>query len=126
MVSRRRGGAMFAQNGIALVGNVGLNLWLLPRVGIIASAWTTVATEVFVCGCAWYSLRRVIRARQLFAGCVRPVLALLAIGAVAMLPMSRLLALIVAILVFPVVMTALRAWPPELTARRRRAVGAAA
>jgi O-antigen/teichoic acid export membrane protein len=28
--------------------NIGLNLWLIPRAGYVAAAWTTAATEAFV------------------------------------------------------------------------------
>jgi O-antigen/teichoic acid export membrane protein len=36
-----------------LVFNVGLNVFLLPRYGFIAAAWTTLATELVVVGLAW-------------------------------------------------------------------------
>jgi O-antigen/teichoic acid export membrane protein len=43
---------MLLQNAAALVFNVVGNLLLVPRYGVTASAWLTVATELIVCGAA--------------------------------------------------------------------------
>jgi len=54
-----RQGAYARVTAAALVVNVGLNLALVPRFGVIGAGWATVATEVVVtAGCALALLRR--------------------------------------------------------------------
>jgi len=60
-----RQGAYARVSGAALVANVGLNLALVPRFGMIGAAWATVATEVVVtAGCALALARRDARPRE--------------------------------------------------------------
>jgi len=42
----------------ALVFNVGLNLALVPTIGFMGAAWSTLCTEVLVNGLAWWAVSR--------------------------------------------------------------------
>lgn len=50
---------MMVLSAVAAGFNVLANLWAIPRFGIEGAAWTTVATEAWVClGAAWWVRRR--------------------------------------------------------------------
>ena len=49
MVVTKRNRWLIIEGTVALAFNVGANLALVPRFGVTASAWLTVATEIGVC-----------------------------------------------------------------------------
>ncbi len=114
MIVYGRNRAMLVQNGLAIVLNIAGNLILIPRVGVIAAAWMTVATEAFVCLGSIYSLRgRVsfLAVRRVSAG---PIVAMVVASAIALtLHRMPLVAAPVAAAVFLALLRALRAWPAE-------------
>jgi O-antigen/teichoic acid export membrane protein len=112
---------LLIQNAAAVVFNVGGNLLLVPRYGVIASAWLTVATELFVLVTAAIVIRDRVDLRGPLRAVVRPSLAvggasLIAIG----LGGYPLVAIVASMLTFGVAIALLRAWPVELTPLRRR------
>jgi O-antigen/teichoic acid export membrane protein len=58
-----------------LIFNVGLNLFLLPRYGFLAAAWTTLATELLVVGLAWRAVVTELRFRPRLGRVLRAALA---------------------------------------------------
>lgn len=121
MVTARRGRAMLVQNLIALTFNVGANVVLAPRYGIVASAWVTVATEIMVCTASYLRIRRAISLRPVLAATVRPAIALsgLVISGLALMSLP-VVGLVVSVVVFLILMTVLQAWPDEIVERIRR------
>jgi len=73
---------MVMQNAFALVFNVVGNLLLVPQLGVIASAWLTVATEAIVCIGAILLLRGQYGFRDMAGVSKRPAVALVAFVAV--------------------------------------------
>ncbi len=112
LVARRRASAMLLQNSGAVVFNVTGNILLVPLVGVVASAWLTLGTEVFVCAASAFLLRGSLNPRPMFKKTWRPVVAMAGIVAAAAIP-QPLVAVVVAIALFVGLMTALRAWPAE-------------
>ena len=55
--------------------NVGLNLWLMPRHGVIAAAWTTLISYAATLVFAWVAAQRVYRVPYEYARLVRAALA---------------------------------------------------
>jgi O-antigen/teichoic acid export membrane protein len=110
---------MVTQNAIALVVNVAGNLLLVPRLGVIASAWLTVATEAIVCIGAIVLLRGEYGFRAMAAVSRRPAIALVAFVAVGVaLDALPAIGIPVCSAVFVGVLLALKAWPEELVPRR--------
>jgi O-antigen/teichoic acid export membrane protein len=68
--------------GVSLVVNVLLNLILIPPLGYIAAAWTTVATEVVLVAVGWWLTAKHLGKLHLPAASWRPLLAGLVMGAV--------------------------------------------
>ena len=58
LISQGGEGEMLKLGGIALVSNLVLNLFLIPRYGFYAAAWVTVFTEAIDCGMMAYYLRK--------------------------------------------------------------------
>jgi O-antigen/teichoic acid export membrane protein len=110
---------LLIQNGIAVVFNVGGNLLLVPRYGVSASAWLTVATEAFVLSAALVLVRAHVDLRTPTRAAFRPVLATLIAAAVALalLPFP-LIAFVAGTVTFGLGVFLLRAWPIELMPRR--------
>ncbi len=118
LVARRRAGAMLAQNSVALVGNVLGNVLLVPHVGVIASAWLTLGTEVFVCSMSVLLLRRSLQFERFASESWRGGIAVCAIALGLLVP-QPLLAVVVGAAGFLVVSIVLRAWPREFPVLRR-------
>jgi O-antigen/teichoic acid export membrane protein len=110
---------MVAQNAIALVVNVAGNLLLVPRFGVSASAWLTVATEAIVCIGAILLLRGHYGFRDMASVSRLPTVALIAFVAVGVaLRTVPAIGIPLCSAVFIGVLVALRAWPAELLPRR--------
>ncbi|MEN3279599.1 MAG: hypothetical protein V7607_739 [Solirubrobacteraceae bacterium] len=106
---------MLVQNTLALALNVGGNVVLAPRYGVIASAWLTVATEALVGLGALWALRGRLSLRPALAVSGRPLAACLALGCVgAALLRWPAIAVPAAALADLAVILALRGWPVEL------------
>jgi O-antigen/teichoic acid export membrane protein len=114
MIAFRKTRALFAQNAAAIVTNVVGNLILVPRYGVVASAWLTVACEVLVCCAELAVIGREMNLRPCLARGVRPALAMIAAAAIALL-LDRwtLVAVAASSLSFVLFVTALKAWPAE-------------
>jgi O-antigen/teichoic acid export membrane protein len=113
---------LLIQNAVAICFNVAGNLLLVPRYGVIASAWLTVATEAFVLSAAIVVLRHRVDLRQPVRAAVRPVLAVLVAAVVAVaLSAHPLAAFLVSTAAFAAAVALLHAWPSELVPRRRAA-----
>jgi O-antigen/teichoic acid export membrane protein len=116
---------MLTQNALALILNVAGNLVLVPRFGVIAAAWLTVVTEVFVAACALMAVRARLGAIQGLRCLFGPLTANAAFALVGLALLSRPLLAIPAALVALVVMThVLHAWPNDLRGMRSRPSGA--
>ena len=114
MVVFERNRALVTQNVIAIVFNIAGNLILIPQVGVVAAAWMTLATEVFVCTAAIVRLRGDLSLARLVAVSRRPVLALVVSSAVAVaLSDTPVVAICASALSFVVLLSALAAWPAE-------------
>jgi O-antigen/teichoic acid export membrane protein len=113
---------MVMQNAFALVFNVVGNLLLVPRLGVIASAWLTVATEAIVCIGAILLLRGHYGFRDMAGVSKRPAVALVALVAVGIaLNAVPAIGIPVCSAVFIGILVALKAWPPELLPSRAAA-----
>ena len=110
---------MLIWNLAAVVFNVGGNVLLVPRYGVTASAWLTVATEVIVLGCALAFVRSHVDLRILTRAAARPVLATscAAIVALALTPFP-LVSFLAGATTFGLAVVLLRAWPIELVPHR--------
>lgn len=120
LIASRRSLATLVPNVIALAANVGFNIVLLPRVGIMAAAWLTLATEVFIVSCSLLLLRRTLRWGPFLRVSWRPVLAAAAAAGVSFLPVGDLLRLGGSVVVFLGLLTLLRGWPLDLQLALRR------
>lgn len=116
---------MLIFNLISLAVNVAGNITLAPRYGVTASAWLTLACELFVASCAAVVAGRHLSYRVVIARVWRPALATL-IGALVglLLGPSHLYSIPVAAATFACTVAALRAWPVELLPVRWRAIKA--
>jgi O-antigen/teichoic acid export membrane protein len=121
MVATKRTRTLFIQNFLALSLNFGGNVWLLPRVGVIASAWLTAATELLVCVGALLVMTRQVDFRGAIRISWRPVVAMGAAAAAGFaLPGAQGPALLVASLVYAAIVTLTHGWPDELVDLVRR------
>lgn len=121
LVARSAVRPMLVQNGAAIVFNVGGNLALVPRYGVTAAAWLTVATEALVCCGSLFILRASVDLPGLARIAIRPGLAVAALAATGLaLRAEAGLAVAAAAVVFVLAVVALRAWPEELQALRLR------
>lgn len=115
LVARAAARPIVLQNSIALVGNVGGNLLLVPRYGVTASAWLTLATELVVAAGSLGALRGRLALAPLIRPTLRPALAVVAAGAVGVvLSGDVLVAVPAAAAVFVALVAVLGAWPEEL------------
>lgn len=107
--------AMVTQNGLAIVVNVAGNLILVPRLGVVAAAWMTVATEALVCLGSIISLRREIALARVLRVGGRPAIAVVIAGAVALAlaASAPLLAAGAGAVTFLGLLSALSGWPAE-------------
>ena len=115
MVATRRNRWLVVQGTVALCGNVLGNLLLVPRFGVTASAWLTVATEVGVCAGSVIGMRRSIDMGPVRHVSLAPLAAGAAMvvvgGATVSWPIPSMAASGAA---FLVVLGALRGWPEEV------------
>jgi O-antigen/teichoic acid export membrane protein len=114
MVVYKRNRALVIQNSVAIVFNVVGNLILIPRVGVVAAAWMTLATEALVCLSALVRLRNDLTLSRLVAVSGRPALALAVSTAVAVALLGTpLVAACAASLSFLTLLSLMGAWPAE-------------
>lgn len=100
--------------------NVIGNVLLVPHYGIMASAWTTLATELLACAGAALILRGHLDARAALRVTLRPVLAILPAAALGeALLQTPVVAMFAAGAGYAVAVVLLRAWPTELRVWRR-------
>jgi O-antigen/teichoic acid export membrane protein len=108
-------------NVVALALTVGGTILLVPTHGVVVAAWLTAGIEALVILSALVILRGAVPLRHAAAAAVKPLLATVALAAVALaLHDVPLLALVGSVLAFLAATTALRGWPDEL---RRRLPG---
>jgi O-antigen/teichoic acid export membrane protein len=118
MVATDRIRTLFIQNVFAITLNVGGNIVLLPRYGVMASAWLTAATELLVVLGAVFVMRRQLSFRAATGVTGRPVIAMaLAVAAALALSRWEVPAAAAAGLIFAAAVSALRGWPPEFRLR---------
>ena len=111
---------LLIQNAVAIVFNVAGNLLLVPRYGVIASAWLTVATELLVLSAATVVVRDRVDLRQTMRATLRPSLAVGTSAVVALLLLPYpLVAILAATATFAAAIVLLRAWPVELMPQGR-------
>ena len=111
---------LLIQNAVAVVLNVGGNLLLVPHFGVVASAWLTVATELFVLVTACYVIRDRVDLRAPLRAVGRPTLAVGASALVALVLYDHpVLAIAASVATFAATIALLRAWPVELVPHRR-------
>ena len=111
---------LLIQNAVAIIVNVCGNLLLVPRYGVVASAWLTVATELFVLVSAAVVIRDRVDLRGPMRAVVRPSLAVGSAALVAiLLDAHPVAAVLTSVVTFGAGMVLLRAWPVELLPRRR-------
>ncbi len=114
MIAFHKTRGLFLQNGAAIVLNVVGNLILVPKVGVLASAWLTAGCEVLVLLAAAFSLRRAVNLRSCFAQTPRPAAALILAAAVALLLAHwTVWAAVGSTSVFIAMVAVLRAWPED-------------
>ena len=115
MVATRRNRWLVVQGAIALSFNVAGNLLLVPRFGVTASAWLTVATEVGVCAGSVIGIRHWLDLRPTLRVSVAPVAAAAAMAAVGMATVQwPVPSMVAAGAVFIAVLVLLGGWPEEL------------
>ena len=115
MVVTKRNRWLVTEGAIALAFNVAGNLVLVPRFGVTASAWLTVATELGVCVGSAVGMRRRMVFGPLLRTTIVPASAILAmIGAALALRHWPVVAMAVAVATFVMVTVVLGGWPVEL------------
>lgn len=120
LIASRRVMATLYQNIFALVANVGLNIVLMPRYGIMAAAWLTLATEAVIVGCSLFLLRRSVRWSVILRVSRYPLLACAALAGCSFLPIDNdIIRAAVAGVAYLTVMTVCRAWPFDVAAVTR-------
>ena len=121
MIALHKNRALLTQSAVAIVVNVAGNLILVPRVGVSAAAWMTLATEMLVCSAGLFSLRREVSFRGCARVSARPAGAVVGATAVA-LALGRwpLPAMLVGSAAFLLLSTGLKAWPSEFRVARLR------
>jgi O-antigen/teichoic acid export membrane protein len=106
---------MVLQNVVATVFNIGGNVLLVPRYGVVASAWLTVATELIVSVGALALLWRRLAPRPWLAAGFRPALAAAGLAGTGLALAGRpVLGIPISGAVFLVIIVLLRGWPAEL------------
>jgi O-antigen/teichoic acid export membrane protein len=102
-------------NTVALVFNVAGNILLVPKYGVIASAWLTVATEAIIVAYGLATLRQRINYALILRRVRAPTLAILSAGTLGLLlGPSSVVAPIGALLIFLVTSFLLDSWPAAL------------
>ncbi len=118
LIGQYRARAQLAINSLALAVNVGLNVALVPRYGVVAAAWTTVGTEVLVFTTIVTLLRGTLRWRPSMGVTWRPAAAA-ALAAILGLALRRTpgLAIPASVLLYIAATYLLGAWPREWSPR---------
>ncbi len=118
LIGQYRARAQLAINALALAVNVGLNVALVPRYGVVAAAWTTVGTEVLVFTTILFVLRGTLSWRPSVRVTWRPAMAA---GPAAVLGLALAhtpgLAIPASVALYIAATYALRAWPQEWALR---------
>jgi O-antigen/teichoic acid export membrane protein len=95
----------------ALLFNVGLNLALVPTMGFMGAAWSTLSTEILVNGLAWWAVSRKMGFVPRGRNVLRTVVAAIAVGVLGYALRTIGLPVLVwapaAILAYPVILLAL-------------------
>ena len=114
MIAYRKTRALFLQNAAAIVVNVVGNLILVPKVGVVASAWLTSGCEVLVLVAEVAVIGREVDLWPCLAKSARPAVAVVVAAAIAVV-LSRwtVLAIAVSGFTFVAMVAGLRAWPPD-------------
>jgi O-antigen/teichoic acid export membrane protein len=119
--------AMVLVNLLSLIVNIAGNLALVPRYGVTASAWLTVASEVVVVVYGLVALRHRLCYGVVLARSRRALVVTAAAAGIGLaLGPSRPYALPAAVVVYAGGLLVLRAWPAELLPERWRRLSAAA
>lgn len=120
LVARAATRALVIQNVAAIVLNIGGNILLVPRYGVAAAAWLTVATELAVCCGAVVLLHGQLSFRPWLRVGFRPVVAVAAAASIALaLATWPAIAFAASIVALVVLLSLLNAWPDELRGARR-------
>ncbi|MCW2541843.1 MAG: hypothetical protein JWN95_3568 [Frankiales bacterium] len=114
LIAQRRAAVTFWQNAVALVGNVGLNLLLIPHLGIMICAWLTLGTEIFICAASFPLVRKTLVWTPILRVSAKPFVSLVGFAVVAALPIPTVLRLVLATAAFLGAMTLTRGWPDEV------------
>jgi O-antigen/teichoic acid export membrane protein len=102
-------------NVISLALNVTGNIVLVPRYGVVASAWLTVVSEAIVISYGLVVLRTRLNYASVFSKVWRPALAIaIAGGAGLLLGAASALAAFISAITFVLAMSIARAWPEVL------------
>ena len=122
LVAAGRLRALYAQSGAAIVGNIVANLLLIPLYGVYASAWITVATEIFVCVCAFWSARDLWSVTRMLEVSIRPLVALGVASASAAVvgQETEVGAVVVFIVMLVACLLITKSWPEEFALGRLR------
>jgi O-antigen/teichoic acid export membrane protein len=114
MIAFRKMKQLFMQNTVAIVLNVAGNLILVPKYGVVASAWLTVASEVFICVAALAVVARELNLWPFVRTSIRPAVAMGAAATVALL-LDRwtLVSAAASAISFVALVTLLDAWPDD-------------
>jgi O-antigen/teichoic acid export membrane protein len=114
LVVFERNRALVIQSTVAIIFNVAGNLILIPRVGVVAAAWMTLATEVLVCLASVVRLRNDLTLLALVAVSGRPAVALAVSSGVAVTLLGTpLVAAGAGSLTFLALLSLLGGWPAE-------------
>jgi O-antigen/teichoic acid export membrane protein len=121
MTARGMGRRMLWQNLLALAFNVAGNLVLVPSYGVTASAWMTLATELFVTVCGLLTLRHALDWGPTLRVTLGPVVAAITAAAAATILLRwPVIAVPVFALSYAGLIWLFEAWPEELRPAGRR------
>lgn len=125
LIAQRRIKQQIALTVAMLAFNVVGNVLLVPTYGIMASAWTTVVTEILACSGAILILRGHVTGLPALRVTLRPLLAVLAASTAGYALLDTpLVAIGVAAVTYVALVLGLRAWPSELRIWNRGAAAA--
>jgi O-antigen/teichoic acid export membrane protein/O-antigen ligase len=114
MVAFHKTRALFIQNAAAIALNVVGNLILVPKVGVIASAWLTAGCEALVFIAAFTVIRHEVDLRPCVISSARPAAAVAVAAAIALaLGPATIVAAAASGVAFVAMVLLLRAWPAD-------------
>lgn len=120
MIAHGRGRVMVIQGVVALLLNVAGNVVLAPRLGIMASAWLTVATEVVIVLSAALVLRATYSVVPAARASWRPLTAAAAIPLVALAVGDSAVGAAAALVAYAALLLVVRGLPREMVPARGR------